>query len=181
LAAEARELQDDGDYDKAIAAVRKKLDIERAVFGEFHSDLAESQRWLAEMCLDTQDFAAALSAAQGALGVLTRLHGAEHWRTRDAGLLVGDVNLARRLKPADLRRVVQSIDLVEKAFELYDEQGEIKQALELAERGLKIRRDVLGPNRQYTAEVLHLLGAIKSHQDSREGRKYFEQALAVRM
>src|SRR5947209_8678694 len=77
---EAEKLWAEGKLTEAVAVAEKMLAIERAVFGNFHEDVAGSLEFLAGMQDALHDFPVARKARQEVLAIKTKLLGAQHWQ-----------------------------------------------------------------------------------------------------
>src|SRR5262249_20623665 len=69
-----------GKFSEAVVAAEKMLAIERAVFGDFHQDVAGSFEILAELHESLEDFSAARQSREKVLTIKMKLLGTEHWQ-----------------------------------------------------------------------------------------------------
>src|SRR5262245_6309020 len=75
LLAQAQQLAQAGQLAEAIKAAQKMLALERAVFGDFHEEVAGSLDLLASWHEARNDFASASRARKEVLAIQRRLHG----------------------------------------------------------------------------------------------------------
>jgi len=75
-----------GQLPGVIAAVEKKLAIEREVFGNRHEEVARSLEVLAQLHELREDWVSGRKARQEVVSIRTVLYGQEDWRVKDAVL-----------------------------------------------------------------------------------------------
>jgi CHAT domain-containing protein/Tfp pilus assembly protein PilF len=179
LSKEAVKLRTQGKLTEAVAAGEKMLALERQVFGDVHSDVADSLQFLAELHEEQEDFAAARKARQEVLAIQTKLRGADHWQVTDARLALEEVERLARLAPADRRRLAEAEQAADQVAPLY-RQGKTGEALGLAQKALEIRKQVLGEHHPDVARSLNNLAFLYHFQgDYAQAEPLFRQALAI--
>jgi CHAT domain-containing protein len=176
FAAKAEELRQQGTLPEMLAAWKKKLAIEREVFGDVHAEVADSLGRLAWMQEVGNDFEGAAKAQQEVVIIRTKLHGARDWRVTDAKLDLEDVKLRSRLSPEDRQRLEQATTLDYFVTGLHQE-GRFKVALPLAQRLERIYRQVLGEkNHYYGASLTKLAQLYQAMGDYPKALPLFEKA-----
>ena len=159
LWAEAQRLRAQGQLDEAITAAEKMLAIERAALGAEHPEVAVSLEWLAKVYIERADFAAARKARQEVLALRGKLHGMKPWQVTDARLALADVERLAALSPDQRRRLAEANQLNQRIVEL-SAQGKYREALELAQKALTIRQQLLGEGHPDYAQSLNNLAAL---------------------
>jgi tetratricopeptide (TPR) repeat protein len=159
LAAKAKEFFEKRNSPEMLAAWKKKLAIEREIFGDVNAEVADSLVRLAWMHEVGNDFQAAAKARQEVVIIRTKLHGARDWRVTDAKLDLEELKVRAGLSLEDRQRLDQATILKDKVEGL-DNEGRFIAALPLAERVANTYCQILGKeNRQY-ASSLNKLGLL---------------------
>jgi CHAT domain-containing protein/tetratricopeptide (TPR) repeat protein len=180
LQAEVAKQEAAGRLVEAIAAARKKLALERQVFGEVHEDVAGTLGWLARLCQQQEDFAAARQAAGEALAICTKLDGPKHWRTTDARLALAHVERLARMGPPERRQLQQADRLMGQVVELY-RAGRYAEAVKPCRQALDIRRPLLGEQDRRCADCLASLGSLYERtRDYAQAETLQRRALEIR-
>ena len=159
LGAEARRLRAQGQLDEAITAAEKMLAIEREVLGAEHPAVAVSLEWLAKVYIEREVFAAARKARQEVLALRGKLHGMKPWKVTDARLALADVERVAALSPDQRRRLAEANQLNQRVVELFA-QGKYREALELVQKALTIRQQLLGEEHRDFARSLNDLALV---------------------
>jgi CHAT domain-containing protein len=180
LAAEAQKLGQAGKTAEMIAAWQKKIDLERAVFGAVHEQVAQSLAELARMQELGDDFRAAVQARREALTVRVQLHGAKDWRVRDARLDLDDTQGRSQLPARSRQRLREAAALNEQAASLW-QRGRWREGLPLARRVLEVRVEILGEkHRDSIVSTSNLAGLYRALGDFPKALPLLKQALSLR-
>jgi CHAT domain-containing protein len=182
LQVEVQKQESGGRLAEAIAAARKKLALERQVFGEVREDVAGTLGWLARLCQQHGDFAAARQAAREALAVRVKLDGPGHWRTTDARLALADLERQGGMTPQQRGRLAEAERLDREVAALCG-QGRPGEAVEPARRALQVRREVWGEDHPASATSLYALAWVyycTGRRQYAEAEPLLRQALAIR-
>jgi CHAT domain-containing protein len=176
LAAEAHKLEQAGQLAEAVAAWQKKLAIDRAVYGDVHEQVAQSQAELARLHESREDFPAARQARREVLALRLQLHGDKDWRVTDARLDLEDGDRLSKLTPESRRRLRQSLDLNRQVFSLW-QRGRSREALPLARQALAIRRELLGEeHRDSILSTFNLAAQYHGLQRFADAKPLYERA-----
>jgi CHAT domain-containing protein len=139
-----------GEIAEAIAALKKGLALERAVFGHVR---ATSLPWLAAQARlqeGREEFREAEEARRELLRRKEELYGRRDWRATDARLDLDYTRLLARLNVKQRQRLRQAGQWNEQVFQLW-QGGRSREALPLARKALAVWREVLGEKHRNTA------------------------------
>jgi hypothetical protein len=164
---------------EAITALRKKLAVERKIFG-IHSETAGSLELLARLHQERGDFAAARKAQKEVVALWTKLHDARHWRVTDARLALNDLKREAQLKPSE-RALLKKVR--ESSLHAYDlwQAGRVKEALPLYRRTLGQLRRLLGKEHSFYPRALSTLAAVHEALGGLgEAQRLFRRAVRYR-
>ncbi|MFO0823205.1 MAG: CHAT domain-containing tetratricopeptide repeat protein [Gemmataceae bacterium] len=176
----ATKLQNAGEFAEARALLVRGMALEIEVWGEIHPETAGSLDALTRLCLWTEDFPAALDYGRRAWETRKALHGENHWLTTDARLALDDVKLRARLSRTQRSQLLEANVLWWQARQAHF-GGEYRKARELAEKGLAIRRDILGAKHPFYALSLNNVGFLYSQQSLYSmAAPLYKEALAIR-
>src|SRR5262249_45900584 len=100
-----------GKRPEALAAARKKLTLERQLFGPTHAEVVSSLQMLATLHELSEDFAAANKARQEVLAIQTKRFGAKHWQVTDARGELRDGEQRAKMSPEQRRRLGNATEL----------------------------------------------------------------------
>jgi CHAT domain-containing protein/Tfp pilus assembly protein PilF len=159
LAAEAKKFAQQGKLPEMFAALKRKLAIEREVFGEVNTEVVASPVFLARLHEAVDDFKGAAKARQGVVVIRTKLHWAWDWRVTDAKLDLEDLKLRSRLSPEGRKRLEEATTRSENVENLWQE-GRFKVALPLAQRVANSYSQILGKENRLYATSLNNLGVL---------------------
>jgi tetratricopeptide (TPR) repeat protein len=185
-----------GLYDQTKPLFERSLAIREKVFGQEHSDVAESLNNLAVLHKAQGNYDQAKPLYERALAILEKVHGKEHPSVATglnnlAGLHSSQGNYDQA-KPL----YKQALAICEKVFgkehpnvaislnnlaELHRTQGNYDQIKPLLERALAIREKVFGQEHPAVAQSLNSLAELHKIQDNYDQAKpLFERSLAIR-
>jgi tetratricopeptide (TPR) repeat protein/CHAT domain-containing protein len=180
LAAEAQKYNRAGKSNEILAALQKKLAIEREVFGDVNEEVASSLVALAQIHEAREDFDAARKTRKEVLTLRTNLHGDKDWRVTDARLDLEDLELRARLGAAARLRVREAESFNKRARDLW-QGGHAREALPLARQALSIRRDLLTENhRDYVTSLMGLAVLYSDLGEYHKALTLFVQARDLR-
>jgi len=179
LAARAQSLRGEGKLVEAIEVAEQVLAIEREIFGEEHSDVADSYGWIGGMQEAADDFSAAEKFRQAALELLTKLHGVDDWRVTDGRLALEHARLLAGLDNTEREELSRSEALNDRVFELWS-AGKSQEALSLAQEALAIRKEVLGEEHpDYATSLNNLAGLYHAMGDYARAEPLYRQAMEI--
>jgi CHAT domain-containing protein/Tfp pilus assembly protein PilF len=144
--------RDAGELAKAAAVLERVAFIEEQ-FASLQPVLPFSLAHLADLYRRQEGFARERRTWLRAAGVWRRQYGESDWRTRDFLLAAKNAERMARLEPEDRARLAQANRLAEKANQLHA-QGKPREALRLALRVVRIRKEVLGEDHSDHARAL---------------------------
>jgi len=168
-----------GDYDAALAAFDRALEIQVAHLGESHPILGNVENNIGSILVYKGDYGRAAEHIQRALAIFTAAYGPNHPRVAVAlnGLGVvdekrGDLGAARDAHAGALaiRKRAFGDDSPEAALSMDNlgsvhlMLGELSAAIEHCNRALEIREATLGPEHPHVASSLVNLGLIAEQQ-----------------
>jgi tetratricopeptide (TPR) repeat protein len=175
LAAQAQKLGQAGKMAEMIAAWQKKIDLERAVFGAVHEQVAESLAVLAQLQELRDDFRAAVQARWEALAVRVQLYGAEDWRVTDARLDLDGTQRWSKLPARSRQRLREAAALNSQVVSLW-QRGRWRDALPLARRAREVRLEILGEKHRDSIEsTVNLASLYRDMGDYRKALPLIEQ------
>lgn len=179
LEQEGQQLRKAGKTAEAIAAMEKALAIERAVFGKFHEDVAQTLRTLAELHAERGVFQAAGKEAQEALAIQSKLHGVKHWKATDAHRTLGWVKLVAQLDRGQRAKLTEANLRSDELVDLYL-QGKPRDAIALGQQALEDFQQVLGEGHLDYATSLNNLGVLfHSTGKYRQAEPLYGKALEI--
>jgi CHAT domain-containing protein len=162
LDARLRQLHKYGRLPEALAAAREKLELTRAQYGPQHTMVGDDLRHVVQLLLDRGDYPAAQRHARELVALRDAVDADRPWLAAEARASLRYVERIIELQPpqeADLRRAAQW--LLQEAAR-FDALGKPREALEAAQRGLQLRRQVLGYADGVYIEQLVLQGVRQS-------------------
>ncbi|KAL9973818.1 hypothetical protein ACROYT_G020321 [Oculina patagonica] len=185
-----------GNYSEALESKKRALDIRRKLFGDEHSQTADSYHTVGITQYTLGDFNSALESAKLALDIRRKLFGEDHSQTADSYHSVGitqhspgDYTSALESKKLalDIRRTLFGEDNPETA-DSYHSVGvtqhslcDYTSALESKKLALDIRRTLFGEDNPETADSYHSVGVTQhSLGDYISAIKSFKHALDIR-
>ncbi len=179
LFSEAQKLERAGKLTDMMAALEKKLAIEREVFGDVHAVVADSLAMLARGYEARQDFPTARKALQEVVLIHVKLQGEKAWRVTDARLALADLELRQKLEPAQRARLVQAQRFNEQGAQLW-QQGKLAEALVLIQQSRAICKELLGERHPHYATSLNNLALLyQTMGDYPKALPLYEQARSL--
>jgi CHAT domain-containing protein/Flp pilus assembly protein TadD len=177
---ECLELRKLGKLAESLGPARKMLAIEKEVLGDWHDDVVRSLELIAQTCESLEDFDLAKDARQQILTIRQKVSGNTHWRSQDAERAVSNVDVLRRLSPAERQSLNQATALNAQVVQLH-QKGEIREALPIAKQVLETRTTILGelhPETIASLNNLALLNDLLGH--SQEAEAIFRKAVEAK-
>lgn len=153
----AGEVELAGRLKEAVGLLEKSLAITRDVHGPKHDDGANLLRKIASVQMELENWAAARAAWNGAIEILTVLHGREDWRVTDTKLDLADVDIYERLTPNDRKLVSRALELLSEGGQLQN-QGKFVEARGPLAQGLAITKKLFGDQHRKYANALSWMG-----------------------
>ena len=164
LLKESLDLRQLGKYAEAIEAASKIEAIERDIFGQEHDEVLGTRDFIAHLQEQRGEFAAARKIREEILAIRRKVAGADHWRTGDARRALENIEVLEKLSPEDRKLLNQAWVLSETVKQLH-QRGKARDALEMANQALDIRRKVLGTNHLNYVSSLNNLAELYSAMD----------------
>src|SRR5262249_4093778 len=122
---------------------------------------------------------AARAAYQQALGICTKLHGEQHWKTTNARHTLEHVDLLSKLPEGDRDKMALARRLEDRGIAAFSQAryGEAEEAFQAA---LKSRCEVFGEQHRATARSYNnLASALHQQERYREAEQFDRKALAI--
>lgn len=164
------------DHDRAVASLRKVVDLQRRTLGSDHSEFRDNlDLFTAELHMLAGrnrvqlDLAAELPLRQELVDRLVELTGDSRWQVRQARAWLAETDRLSHLSDDDLARFQEARRREESAFRLFRD-GQASQALPLIEYAAQTHRDLLG---ELSPSYLQSLDVLA---DTRAALGSFEQA-----
>jgi tetratricopeptide (TPR) repeat protein/CHAT domain-containing protein len=180
LKSEAEKLEKDGDFTTALAAVEKKLAIEREVLGDQHDDTTSTLEWVAEIHSSRDEFSQARKALDEVMAIRTRQYGAEHWQTADTKRGLDYLSFVERLPPGQHQLLLRAGKLMGRVRESAH-SGNSSDALRPAKEARDIYAKLLGEDHWLTGWSVAWLGKVYEDLDESDlAEEAYRQALANR-
>jgi tetratricopeptide (TPR) repeat protein/CHAT domain-containing protein len=169
-----------GKHAEAVAALERKIAIERDVFGNKHDDVADSLAQQADIHEQREDFTTARKMRDEVLEIRIQLHADTDWRVADARRALADLERLSRLD-AGSRQRLRRASAMAKQGEFLCQQGQYQQALTLARPALEIQRQILGEEHPVYATSLNNLAFLyQSMSDYRKALPTQERGRELR-
>jgi tetratricopeptide (TPR) repeat protein len=167
-------------YREVLAGRRRTLGDKDALVLTSVNNLAVVLKDLARERLDHEDFEAARRAEEEVLDLWKRFGGPQHWQTRNARLLLDDLEQLQRLPPAQRHQLAEARAWMEQA-EKYEKEHRYGDALRVVEEALPVRRQILGEGHYLVSDCLEWLGSLHSKMGQYgRAQEYLRQGLRVR-
>jgi len=165
----------------ALSAVEQGLaDDDRARVMRRLSAYAATLNQLAEEFFERDKLPEAVTARRLRYEALTELFGKEHWQTIDARFDLAENEQFVLLTAEQFGEAKHATELMVQAND-EEKQGQFREAMELVEQALAIRRRVLGDEHRYTITALERLSTINTElADFAAAQAGLEEALALR-
>jgi CHAT domain-containing protein len=144
---------------EAIKAAENMLAVERAVFGDVHEEVADSQILLARLHEARGDYAAVAKARAEVVTIREKMHGAGHWRAVDARWQLATALRLAKAAPEQRRAYQRARQLNEAAMHLQG-RGKPAEALKLALEARGLFKASLGEKHPDYATWLNNLAAL---------------------
>jgi CHAT domain-containing protein len=172
LLKELAEAQSKADIKSAIALAEQVLSVEKRAFGESSAPVAASLERLGQYRAAIRDFDGASQWYSQKLSVVTKLYGADDWRTRHTRQAIRDMATSARLTPAQLDEVGQT-NLAMLQIGKLAQKGELNQALEAVTKVWQTRTRLLGAAHASSIYSLNWLAQLQFMKGD------YEKALAL--
>jgi CHAT domain-containing protein len=166
LYAQIRQLRLQGKYDEAARLTEKMITLEKEIFGHDHDEVAVSLEILASIREEQRDFKAARRPRSDALQMVSKLHGGQHWKTKNAQVALANLDLLARLKSGEVDQIFLANRTHNLAADLR-KQDHYEAAEKMESKALAIRLKILGEDHRDTAISFDSVGG-----DLREQGKY---------
>jgi tetratricopeptide (TPR) repeat protein len=183
------------DYTRALEGYQKALEIRRVVWGEWHTDVADSYNNIAKANRAQSDYTRALEAHRKALEIRRAVLGERHPKVADSYNSIAVVyedqgDYARALethqKALEIRRAVlgeRHLDAAQSynnIANVYSKQGDYARALETHQKALEIRRAALGERHLSVAGSYNNIAIIHGLKgDYAQALEGFQKALEI--
>jgi tetratricopeptide (TPR) repeat protein len=176
---DAHLLMYDGQREKAIELAEKIVAIERSLFGDMWSDLAESYKLLVKLHSSGDNFAAARRCLVEIHKIKTKEFGADAWQTVEARLAITEVDRAAKLTADERKQLDQADKLHDQVLGMVLERNFVA-ATPLAEQALSIRKKILGQrHRSFAAGLVNLAICYQSVGDYAKAEPLYSQSLEI--
>jgi CHAT domain-containing protein len=160
LAAESRRLVGEGKLPRAIQAWKKKVALEKAVWGPGHLAVAKSLEELAQMYSGGEELASAAQVLREALALRTKVQGKKHWEVTDARWRLATVERLTKLDRDERLQVYEARALGKRSFEVYQKRGRADEAIAMVVKSQDIIKKMLGEKHPEYAEVLLIMSIL---------------------
>lgn len=168
-----------GNLSKAIEAQEKLASLVRERSGPAHEGLAGMLENLAKLHELRADFAAARKARQEMVAILVRLHGENHWKSKEARFALDDLSRLEKLDPQDRQTLRESDRLSATVSELL-KQGKRSDAASAVLQVTGIRGRLLGLRHPRLADVLcQAAGIYASDGDVARAAALYKKAAEI--
>ena len=179
LLKESLDLRQLGKYAEAIEAASKIEAIERDIFGQEHDEVLGTRDFIAHLQEQREDFAAARKIREEILAIRRKVSEVDHWRTGDARRALENIDVLEKLSPENRKQLTQAWVLSEMVKQLH-QRGKARDALEMANQALEIRRKVLGTNHlNYVSSLNNLAELYSAMDDWAKSEPYCLEAVEI--
>jgi tetratricopeptide (TPR) repeat protein len=176
---EATRMAQAGKFDETVAAVEKKLAIEREVLGEVHEDVVDSLEYLAYLHEFEEDLAAAGKALTEVLAIRERQPDRRDLRIGDARRALADLDRRAAMTPDQRQWLQQASRLDGLSVALY-RQGKYVEGIGPCRKAMEIRGKLLGADHPHYAQSLNNLALLyKAMGDHARAESIYREALAI--
>jgi tetratricopeptide (TPR) repeat protein len=180
LAKQAQAFAGQGNMAEAIAAGRKKLDIEREVLGNRHDEVIITLHLLAKWQMANEAFEDARKDLQDVLDIQIKRYNEQDWRAADARRTLADHDQLAKMRPAPRKKLAEAERLDARVAVLYA-QGNSPEAEKLSRAALDLRKEVLGEQHPDLAASLNRLGLVlEKRRDLNSAVDCYKRSLAMR-
>ncbi|WP_417731252.1 CHAT domain-containing tetratricopeptide repeat protein [Rosistilla oblonga] len=159
----AQQHQQAGQWDKAMEATQRLVQLQRDFLPITASDLAESLAVLGDLQAASGEWQGAERSFQESLQLLSDNLGADDWRTIDARLLLDELKLWQRLSDLQRMQLERSGELQQQQMALY-QAGEFDKSVSVAQQAIQIEKGIVGANHPQIAESLDTLAVMYLNQ-----------------
>jgi CHAT domain-containing protein/Tfp pilus assembly protein PilF len=165
---------------EGVAEWQKKLDLERAVWGQGHPNLVPSLQVLARLQEFTADFPRARQALREVLDIQTKRLGEKHWQVGDARRALADLDFRARLRPADRALLRRATALGQRVVQLWRARRS-REALPLAQRAAATLKRVLGEEHpDYAQSLFNLAAQYQALAEYARAEPLYRRCLQIR-
>src|SRR5579871_340186 len=175
----AQNAKEQGDYAAAIVAGESMLELARDLLGDDNSLLIERLQFLAECEEGREGWNMAKKLRTEVLNRTIQAYGEANYRVVDARLARDHVSRLKVLTAAQRRQLRDAEAANNQVIHLY-QHGQYAAAVELANKVLSDREELLGPDHPETASELNNLGVLYRVQGNHAAAEpLYQRALKI--